>query len=341
LRQIGEDVSKSKVYAFIPQLTYRVRRDNYPDTPLPPEEPAGQNPPDGAILDYVLQNPATAPVALEISDANGKLVRRFSSSDKPEPVNPDELNIPTYWIRPAKTLSTSAGMHRFVWDMRYPPPDSLQHDYPISAIYHDTPRYPLGAAVLPGQYQVKLIVGGKSYTQPLTIKMDPRVQPSAEGLRQQFDLQQKIADAMHLDFVAVQEVRSLREQLKKTTAGEVAQEVAALEKKAADIEGSGGSTFLNTPEGRSLTRLNAGLSTLFGQVDAADVAPTTQQVAMFSELESAVREQLDRWQEIKSKDVPALNRNLEKAGAAKINIARADIAITWGEAEKAAGEDEP
>ncbi len=97
-------------------------------------------------------------VTLEVLDATGKVVRQFSSADKPEPVNPKELNVPMYWVRPARTLSAAPGMHRFVWDLTYPAPDVLEHDYPISATYHDTPRYPLGAAVLPGKYTVKLTV---------------------------------------------------------------------------------------------------------------------------------------------------------------------------------------
>ncbi len=337
LRQMDDKVENAKAFLFAPQLTYRVRSRNYPDTPLPPEEPAGQNPPDGAIMDYMLQTGAASPVTLEIDDAAGKFVRRFSSEDKPDPVNPDKLNIPTYWIRPVRVLSSSAGMHRFVWDLHYPPPDALEHDYPISAIYRDTPRYPLGASILPGEYRAKLIVDGTSYTQPLTIKMDPRVKTSVEGLRQQFGLETKVTDAMHRDFVALQEVRSLREQLKKANLPDA----NALDAKAAAIEGTEGFQYLSTPEGRSLTRLNAGLAQLLGGIDSADAAPTTQQTAMFRELDAALREQLDRWQEIKNKDVPALNEQLKKSGAAEMKISLADIEAKIGEAEKAAGEDEP
>ena len=334
LRQIDENVETAKAFLFAPQLTYRVRSRNYPDTPLPPEEPAGQNPPDGAIIDYVLQSNASGPLTLEIDDAAGKLVRRFSSDDKPDVVNPDELNIPTYWIRPAKILSTSAGMHRFVWDLHYPPPDALEHDYPISAIYHDTPRYPLGAIVLPGEYRVKLTVNGTTYMQPLIVKMDPRVKTSPEGLRRQFELEMKITDAMQHDFLALQEVRSLREQLKMASLSDAA---AVLEKKAAALEGTEGFQYLSTPEGRSLTRLNSGLAQLLTNVDSADAAPTTQQAAMFGELDTALREQLDHWQEIKNKDVPALNEQLKKAGAAEVKVSLADIETKIGEAEKGAG----
>src|ERR1019366_4861527 len=143
----------------------------------------------GAIIDYWLKSPASGSVVLEIHDESGKLVRRFSSADKPEPVNPKELNVPMYWVRPSRTLSAAPGMHRFVWDMHYPEPEVLEHEYPISAIYRDTPRSPLGAAVLPGKYTVMLSAdGGKSdvvLNKLLEIRMDPRVKTSSEDLRRQ------------------------------------------------------------------------------------------------------------------------------------------------------------
>src|SRR5208337_3587106 len=144
-------------------------------------------------------------------------VRHFSSADKPEPVNPKELNVPMYWVRPARTLSARSGMHRFIWDLTYPAPDVLTRDFPISAIYHDTPLYPLGATVLPGQYKIVLTIGGRNYTQMLDIRMDPRVKTSPGDLRRQFELDQKIAGALHQDYDALRQVRSLRSQLKALT----------------------------------------------------------------------------------------------------------------------------
>jgi hypothetical protein len=328
-------------------LTYRVRRNNNTDTPLPPEEPAGQNPPDGAMLDYFLKSAASGAVTLEVTDESGKLVRRFSSSDKPQPVDPNELNIPTYWIRPQRALSAEPGMHRFVWDLHYPPPNSLEHEYPISAIYHDTPRYPLGPSVLPGRYTVKLTVNGHSYTQALTIKMDPRVKTSQEGLRRQFELGSNIADAMARDYKALQQVKGLRQQLKglRDHAGNSAltEAITALDNKAAVLQGvvgGYGTRFLSTPEGRSLSRLNEGLNTLLGTVDSADVEPTTHQVATFNDVNKAVEQQLAQWQEIRTQDVPALNLKLRDAGLQPLNPeSAAVIQKEWRSVEKAAGED--
>ena len=341
LRQFSPEVANAPAHLYAPQLTYRVRRNNNTDTPLPPEEPAGQNPPDGALIDYWLNSAASGVVTLEIVDASsGRVVRHFSSADKPEPVNAKEFNVPMYWVRPARTLSAKAGMHRFLWDLTYPAPEVLTRDYPISAIYHDTPLYPLGATVLPGQYTLILTVNRKQYTQPLEIRMDPRVKTSPEDLRRQFELDQKIADALHKDYEALQQVRSLRAQL-RSLAGQgpaknaklaaIAKTAAELEAKAAPIEGEEGdygARFLSTPEGRSLSRLNGGLNALVSALDSADAAPTTQQSAMFGELEKALEEQLSAWAQLKSKDIPELNDKLKKAGLPLIDLQKPVPGVT-------------
>ena len=176
-------------FLFQPEAAYRVRRNQNTDTPLPPEEPAGKNPPDGAILHYFLKT--ETPVTIEIFDAANKLVRRYSSSDKPEPAE-EGLNIPTYWLRPFIGLSSQPGLHRFVWDLHGTRPSIIGSEYPISAIYQDTPRFPLGPAVLPGRYTVKLTAGGRTMSQRLTVKMDPRVKTPPAGLAEQFRLSTKV-----------------------------------------------------------------------------------------------------------------------------------------------------
>jgi photosystem II stability/assembly factor-like uncharacterized protein len=319
LRQVTQQVANATSYFFAPQLTYRIRRNNNTDTPLPPEIPAGQNPPDGAMFDYWIKD-SVEKVVLEISDSSGKPVRRFSSDDKPESVDEKELNVPTYWIRPERTLSTEPGMHRFIWDMHYPPPDALEHDYPISAIYRDTPRYPLGLPLLPGAYTGKLSVGSEAHVQSLTVKMDPRIKASTADLEAQFALETKIVDAMHRDFVALSQVKNLRASLKSVTQSSGAKApalVADLDKKCSEIEGSEGGfggSFLSTPAGRGLVRLNEGLNTLLGIVDSADTAPTTQAASMFEDVSKAIDEQLAHWDEVQKKDLPSLNAALKKAG---------------------------
>ncbi|HZR26988.1 MAG TPA: hypothetical protein VFA59_25555, partial [Vicinamibacterales bacterium] len=117
-------------------------------------------------------------------------------------INEKDINVPMYWVRPPQTLAATKGMHRFVWDLRYPSPDAFEHDFPISAIYHDTPREPLGVIAPPGAYTVKLTAGGKTMSQPLTVRMDPRASVTPLGLQQQFTLATKIVEMMHRSFEA-------------------------------------------------------------------------------------------------------------------------------------------
>ena len=174
LRQMTAGIATANAHLFAPRTTYRYPRDANTDTPLPPEEPAGKNPPDGAILYYYLKNAATGPMVLDILNSNGKVVTRFESTDKPVPPDPN-LNVPTYWIRPHQPLQTAAGMHRFIWDLHGAPTGrgGGRGEYPISAIYRDTPGRQ-GEWMPPGEYIVKLTVDGQSYTQALIVKPDPR-----------------------------------------------------------------------------------------------------------------------------------------------------------------------
>jgi photosystem II stability/assembly factor-like uncharacterized protein len=328
LRQI-DLVSQASIRLFRPQLARRVRWNTNTDTPLPPEEPAGQNPPDGAILDYWLKATASASVTLEIFDRSGKRVRHFSSDDKPEPVDEKELAIPTYWIRPTKILSAQAGMHRFVWDLHCAPPDAVEHDYPIAAIVHDTPRGPRGPWVLPGDYVVKLTSGAQSLTQPLRVEMDPRIQTSAADLAQQFELATRICDAMGRDHKALGAVQALRARLKsiRGTAGTgsaaaliapLDQKLGSLEKGSEQPEDAGP----DTPAPDSLTRLNRQLVTLLNVVEGVDAKPTPQATAAVAQTVQALDVLLEKWREIGTRDLPTLNRKLQEANLPAIALDR-------------------
>ena len=121
--------------------------------------------------------PLHGPVTLEILDSRGNVVRTYASTDKPE-LTQEQLEkqlIPIYWVRPFRALSTDSGMHRFVWDLHYPAPDSLRHEYPIAAVPFDTPRLPQGPPAVPGEYTVRFTANGHASTTPLTVKIDPRV----------------------------------------------------------------------------------------------------------------------------------------------------------------------
>jgi photosystem II stability/assembly factor-like uncharacterized protein len=169
---------------YKPQQAIRVRWNMNTDTPLPPEEPAGENPPDGAVIDYYLNNNEEE-VQLDIINDKGTLIRSYSNKDTL--YNIPDVNIPLYWIRPQQILSAKQGAHRFLWDMKYTPLN-IPVEYPMTAVIHNTAPVVTAPWVMPGNYTVKLTVKGKVYTQNLTIKMDPRVKTPIAQLQKQHDL---------------------------------------------------------------------------------------------------------------------------------------------------------
>jgi photosystem II stability/assembly factor-like uncharacterized protein len=255
LRQVNSASAAARAYLFAPEKATRWRWNRNTDTPLPPEAPVGQNPPEGAIIDYSIQE-SSGPVTLAIYDSQNKLVRKYSSEDKPDVSEAElekELNVPTYWIRPPHILSAAAGMHRFVWDLCYAPPKAVEHEYPIAAIYKDTPRLPRGALVLPGEYTVKLSAGGAEFSQPLTVIMDPRIKTPAAGLEQQLTLSLRLIEMMNRSFDSLTRARTGGEQSK-------------------DVEAK-------------LNRLNRDLARVLDVIQGTDNAPTSQAVAAVAELE--------------------------------------------------------
>jgi photosystem II stability/assembly factor-like uncharacterized protein len=178
LRQVDGASAARPALLFLPQPAFLVPRNVNTDTPLPPDEPAGQNPPDGAIVDYWLAAAPAGPALLEFVDAAGVVVRRFASDDAAEEVDPRALTVMPEWLRPPQRLAATAGAHRFVWDLRGPPPADAKPAVPISAIWRDTPVEPRGPPVAPGDYTVRLVVDGRVLAQPLPVRADPRLQGS-------------------------------------------------------------------------------------------------------------------------------------------------------------------
>ncbi|MBK8609255.1 MAG: glycoside hydrolase [Chitinophagaceae bacterium] len=185
LRQLNKQLTGQPVILYKPQTATRVRWSMYPDTPLPQEEPAGQNPPDGAIINYYLSSDASPFIKLELADKEGTVIRVYSSTDTLYDIPAN--NVPPYWIRPQQVLSGKAGTHRFTWDMHYQPLN-VPVSYPIGAVYRNTPPDYTSPWVMPGIYTVRLTVDGKKYEQPVTIRMDPRVKTNLKELELQHNL---------------------------------------------------------------------------------------------------------------------------------------------------------
>jgi photosystem II stability/assembly factor-like uncharacterized protein len=213
LRQVGPRVAAAAVHLYRPQDAWRVRWNMNTDTPLPPDEPAGENPPDGAIINYWLRAPV-ASVLIEIVDAAGRIARRYTSEEKIEPPR-DEGNVPRAWMRPPRPPGKTAGMHRIAWDLHYAPPKAA-YTFPIAATPANTPRVPAGVWAPPGGYTVRLTAGGQTLTAPLRVRMDPRVRTTPSALDAQFTLSMRIVPVLNrlFDLSATNEgARALHGQL--------------------------------------------------------------------------------------------------------------------------------
>ena len=258
----------------------RVRWNMFSDTPLPPEEPAGQNPPDGAVVDYHLPRAASR-VTLEVVAAHGEVIRGYASDDRPEAVEPTSLPYPTYWIRPPQTLATSAGHHRFVWDLRYAPPPGTRRTHAIAAVHRGTPSAPQGPFVQPGPYTVRLTVDGTVKEQPIEVRMDPRVKISAEDLRRQ-------TDATLACYRAYLDLQRLREAIDAKPASERAALMALRgEGEPDDQDVLYGSITSVAAERETIVGLQEKFLFILALLQGADARPTPQALAAIAELQKS------------------------------------------------------
>ncbi|MGH9928462.1 MAG: WD40/YVTN/BNR-like repeat-containing protein, partial [Pyrinomonadaceae bacterium] len=318
LRELNAETAALNVHLFRPATAIRVRKNVTHDTPLPPETPAGKNPPAGAIIDYSLKSIPSGEVTLEISDSAGVLVRKYSSNDERRKLD-ETQSFPTYWFNPPPPLSKDVGLNRFVWDLRYERPQALRYGYSIAAAFgEDAIMQPEGPLVLPGTYQVKLSVDGRTETAPLEVKMDPRVKTSPLALRQQLMLETRIMQAMWDSYQSVRQINELRAQLKELQ-GKLNSDPGAkplldaaleLDEKAAEL--------IAVEQGWppvgivSAASLNGVLVSLMVLVDSADAAPTAQAASAFGSYRKLLDRQLAKWAALKAQDIPALNALLQQ-----------------------------
>jgi photosystem II stability/assembly factor-like uncharacterized protein len=314
LRQMDTHVAAADTWLFRPQTAIRMRPTSDQGTPVPMDESLSPNPREGAVLDYFLKDKPSAPIQLEIFDSEGKLVRRFASDDVLHKTNPNDVPIQVEWIRDLKPLLAEAGMHRFVWDLHYALPKGVRTSY----------WGPAGPSAVPGNYTVKLTANGKSSTQPLTIKLDPRVKTSQDVLARQFGLASKLAARLGEVSVALQQVGDLRKKIdarKKEIGGkaELLAPLQELEKKVESaVEPDSDADFmlfgLAAPdtEHEPLPKVVSALTGLLIIVDSSDVGPAADASAASVRWDEAAQETLARWAALQKNDLTSVNGLLEK-----------------------------
>ncbi|HUX33589.1 MAG TPA: hypothetical protein VMV51_06920, partial [Gemmatimonadaceae bacterium] len=348
LRQAAEVARARDAYLFKPATAVRVRFATNDPTPWPPEMAAGQNPPPGGIIDYYLARNASGPVTLEILDHAGKLVRSYSSSDPvldPDPaLDPEAYNakvcqqnpraadcgVPLYWAAPQMALSTAAGMHRFTWDLHFNPVEDARgpdgEGGATGAVPHrtypsvDAPWAPAGA------YTVRLTVGGKTYTQPLVLKLDPRVKTPAAALAQVASLSREMYDGAQTAHAAYRQARSLVAALDQLSGADVEafkKDVDALAPVAPAGGRGRGFGFGRGGRGNTPGNLQTLSATLMGAamgMQGADMAPTATQVAACTQARAESRDVMARWTRLKTSGLAALNAKRKAAGLAPVTI---------------------
>ena len=321
LREMNSDAAASDIFLFAPETGMRVRWDNYQDTPYPRETPAGENPPDGAIIDYWLKTPANGEITLKVYDEKGTEVATYSSENKPAEYLPP--NVPNYWFAPEPALRRAAGLNRFVWDLRYPAPAALPYSYYGELLQYSeytladhsipgmTPRQqPRGPLVAPGKYTLELHYGGKTLRQPLVVTMDPRVHASQEDLLAQRDLALEIVRGMKSSFdsyhqmavlqkAIAERIRTLHDDAAKKSAQELQKQLDAVETGSKPAPGVG-------PVNRDLARL------LFS-VENADMRPAETVRAAVEQTCQRLDKNLTRWRELNQQQIPALNQAFAQA----------------------------
>ncbi len=303
---------------FKPQTALRFRWNSNTDTPLPPDEPAGENPPEGAMIDYSLGENSRGPVTLTIKDSQGEVVRRYASTD-PVPREDPKLKIPRYWVRPARVLSDKLGMHRFFWDMHGEPLPETEPEYPMTAVYRETAPQPTAPWVRPGDYSIVFTAGGKSLTQPLTLKMDPRVKATAAELTKQFELSERLqelrAELQPIGKTFEKLVAELEKKRNRPGGASVNEPIENLRKK---LEGFANPAAVRAGASLELDVLKK-VEKLFGDLQEVDAGPTPQQEIALGNLQRDTSSVLERWKAIPA-EVATLNTLLEAAGVEKINF---------------------
>jgi len=272
-----------------------------------------------------LKSAAPGAVAIEILDANGQLVRRYSSEDHAPAVKPETLQFPAFWRPTPQPLSTAAGMHRWIWDFQYTPVAGavrLEDDEFFSAAR--------GVTALPGAYTVRLTVAGQSYSRPLTVKLDPRIKISAGELQEQFDAatavsrrQSEISEAQRSVRQLLSQARQLRSQAQNNAA--LVQALDALIEKAEDIGGAPPLRYGAVPskppkEQPDLSSLSTKFAQIFSAINNGDAAPTADAMQAFRAAETELESVIAKWTTLSTKDLPAMNAQLKQAGLAPIVI---------------------
>ncbi|HEV8578714.1 MAG TPA: hypothetical protein VGX68_06480 [Thermoanaerobaculia bacterium] len=301
-----------------PAVAYRIRANQNRDTPLPIDEPRTMNPPVGAVIDYVLPAAPREPIMIEIFDEAGKIVRRFGSDETPARP-PARQYFDDDWLQPLVVLPARAGHNRFVWDLHSPRPTGADYDFSIAAVPGmDTPVVPQGLFVLPGKYEIRLTVDGRTLHQPLTVAMDPRVQKTPgdlASLQAQREIYGTITKALEDMAQTREQIEKISDRLRgldqELSGNPVLREAA--KRLAADVD-----RFRAGTADENLETIVGVLSTQATDIEGCDCPPTAPQREVVETYRKRMEEALTKWQLLASGPLADLDRQVRAAGLAPV-----------------------
>jgi photosystem II stability/assembly factor-like uncharacterized protein len=308
----------AKAFLYKPEPAIRVDNDAFLGTPLPPEEPQAKNPPDGAILDYYVPASGAQTVMLQLLNAQGKVLRHFSSAEKAEIKRP-LLPIAERWFPKPQELETTPGEHRFVWDL-----SAGSGGASITDVDEDDPGLPPGPCVPPGMYTVRLTVDGVTSDKPLQVTMDPRSSATTAVLDHQYALAMSIFETAVKARKAMAELQTVSTELNKllskdSNANEKdRQTVQEGLKSLTEIEG--GDPDAPPEKQTGLAPATAGLGVALEIVESGDRQAPEQALTIFHQMAAASAADIARWEHYKQTELPQLNARLKHSGLRAVEI---------------------
>jgi len=317
LRQMRDAMKAENAWLYRPATAIRVDNDTFLGSPLPPEEPTAKNPPNGAVVDYYLKTPAEH-IKLEILDDKQNLVHSFSSDDPREQKHPSRP-VAERWFPKPEVLETAPGMHRFVWNLGWGNSDGK----PADQSGEDEYRAARGPRAIPGAYQVRLTIDGKTYDQPLKIVMDPRSPATPRDLEQQLQLGRQIFTEAISARQTLAEIRSVQKQLsdlEKKVGGDHADLKSAMSQLETEIRKILAGSEDPTGNTAGLENASAGLTSALAVVESGDRAVPSQAIALYHESSQALKLRLADWNHIKTNWLPQLNQHLRQKNITPIVI---------------------
>ena len=339
LRQALEAEKNGGPWLYRPATAVRVDNDFFTGTPLPPEEPTAENPPSGAMIDYFLPSAASV-VRLEVFDSQQNLIRKFSaedhSSENQRAAKYANLPVAERWFPKPEVLEKTAGMHRFVWNLTWGSSGGPAADEDSEY------RNPSGPKAVPGIYQIRLTVDGKTQSQSLEVFMDPRSPATPEELTQQLQLGRQIFGETIEARRALAEIGSVQKQLadiqqklgQRNLGAQSAQLKSALDEAQSGI----GKILANkvvankeraAEEGAGLEEAYAGLASALRVVESGDRAVPSQAIAVYTESSQQVKARIAEWARFKQTRVAQLNQQLREANLAPIAISEIEREVEF------------